>query len=32
MHPLSGALGLPYVPARVTRDALVGHICLFNVS
>ena len=25
MHPLSGALPLPYVPARVTRDALVAH-------
>ena len=25
MHPLSGALPLPYVPARVTRGALVGH-------
>ena len=23
MHPLSGALPLPYVPARVTRGALV---------
>ena len=23
MHPLSGALPLPYVPMRVTRDALV---------
>ena len=26
MHPLSGALPLPYVPARVTRGALVAHI------
>ena len=25
MHPLSGALHLPYVPARVTRGALVAH-------
>ena len=25
MHPLSGALPLPYVPARVTRAALVAH-------
>ena len=25
MHPLSGALPLPYVPARVTRLALVAH-------
>ena len=25
MHPLSGALLLPYVPARVTRGALVTH-------
>ena len=25
MHPLSGALPLPCVPARVTRDALVAH-------
>ena len=25
MHPLNGALTLPYVPARVTRDALVAH-------
>ena len=25
MHPWSGALPLPYVPARVTRDALVAH-------
>ena len=24
-HPLSGALPLPYVPARVTRGALVAH-------
>ena len=24
MHPLSGALPLPYVPARVTRGALVA--------
>ena len=24
MHPLSGALALPYVPARVTRGALVA--------
>ena len=25
MHPLSGALPLSYVPARVTRGALVAH-------
>ena len=25
MHPLSGALPLPYVPARVTRGAFVAH-------
>ena len=25
MHLLSGALPLPYVPARVTPDALVAH-------
>ena len=25
MHPLSGALPLPYVPARITRGALVAH-------
>ena len=25
MHPLSGALPLPYVLARVTCDALVAH-------
>ena len=25
MHPFSGALPLPYVPARVTRGALVAH-------
>ena len=25
IHPLSGALPLPYVPARVTRGALVAH-------
>ena len=25
MHPSSGALPLPYVPARVTRGALVAH-------
>ena len=24
-HPLSGALPLPYVPARVTRGGLVAH-------
>ena len=25
MHPLSGALPLPYVPAHVTHGALVAH-------
>ena len=25
MHPLSGVLPLPYVPARVTRGAMVAH-------
>ena len=29
MHPLSGALPLPYVPARVTRGALVAHMHSF---
>ena len=29
MHPLSCALPLPYVPARVTRGALVAHRHLF---
>ena len=29
MHPLSGALPLPYVPGRVTRSALVAHIHSF---
>ena len=29
MHPLSGALPLPYVPASVTRGALVAHRHLF---
>ena len=29
MHPLSGALPLPYMPARVTRGALVAHRHLF---
>ena len=29
MHPLSGALPLPYVPARVTRGALFSHRHLF---
>ena len=29
MHPLSGALPLPYVPARVTRGALVAQRHLF---
>ena len=28
MHPLNGALPLPYVPARVTRGAFVAHIHL----
>ena len=30
MHPLSGALPLPYVPARVTRGSLVAHRHLFS--
>ena len=25
MHPLSGALPVPFVPARVTRGTLVAH-------
>ena len=25
MHPLNGALSRPYVPVRVTRDAVVAH-------
>ena len=29
MHPLSGALPLPYVPADVTHGALVAHRHLF---
>ena len=29
LHPLSGVLPLPYVPARVTRGALVAHRHLF---
>ena len=29
IHPLSGALPLPYVPARVTRGALVAHMHSF---
>ena len=32
MHPLSGALPLPYVPARVTRGALVAHRHSFVVG
>ena len=32
MHPLSGALNLPYVPARVTRGALVAHGHSFDFS
>ena len=32
MHPLSGALSLPYVPARVTRGALVAHRHSFAAS
>ena len=32
MHLLSGALPLPYVPARVTRAALVAHINWFAPS
>ena len=31
MHPLSGALPLPYMPARVTRGALVAHRHSFAV-
>ena len=30
MHPLSGALSLPYVPARVTRGALIAHRLSFS--
>ena len=29
LHPLSGALPLTYVPARVTRGALVAHMHSF---
>ena len=25
MHPLNGALPVPYVPVRITRGALVAH-------
>ena len=25
MHPLCGALPVPYVPVRVTRDAVIAH-------
>ena len=32
MHPLSGALPLPNVPARVTRGALVAHSRLLIVG
>ena len=32
MHPLSGALPLPYVPARVTRGALVALKALVRAS
>ena len=32
MHPLSGALPLPYVPARVIRGALVAHMALVRAS
>ena len=28
MHPLSGALNLPYVPTSVTRGALIAHIII----
>ena len=31
MHPRSGALPVPYVPARVTRGALVAHRHSFAV-
>ena len=30
MHPLIGALPLPYVPARVTRGALAAHMHSFS--
>ena len=29
VHPLNGALPVPYVPARVTRGALVAHRCTY---
>ena len=32
MHPLSGALPVPYVPASVTRGALVAHRHSFTPS
>ena len=32
MHPLSGALPLPFVPVRVTRGALVAHRRLLVVG
>ena len=31
MHPLSGALPTPFVPARVTRGAVVAHRHSFAV-
>ena len=31
MHPPSGALPLPYVPARVTRGSLVPHLHSFAI-
>ena len=29
VHPLNGALPGPYVPARVTRGALIAHRCTY---
>ena len=29
MHPLCGALLVPYVPARVTRGALIAHLYVY---
>ena len=30
MHPLNGAILVPYVPVRVTRGALAAHRCQYS--